>query len=993
MPDFIVDPPSNSCDPADPLDGASLTSAVTYDGGGLDCLGIVTGMDMNVVLSAMEVVCNQNRGQFTTFNTRIDNIEASINALGDASTIYTNDVIDLGTYTCISTLGTLADTLSRIDDVICSLIAASPTPRLSQIDFNTYIANTGKSFIYKNELADGDIISSVANSSTIDSIDGFVTTDGVASSVTGAAVSTVSSKDNYIFADSTSQSFIVKDVTIGDPAPAALATEIVLYKLTLDGAGAITASLNLRQYNSIDESFFRLDTDVSGFIPEDSITGFQIDLSSVLSYDSVVTITNPSDIVHKDYVDTAVATVTPLWTASGVDVYINTGNVGIGDVADGTANLFVNGSFKYTDGNELDGSVLTTDSNGYASWSPLSLTFEGKDEGTVLNDFNAINFLGAGVTATDAGGGVLDVTITGSVSGFTDLSDTPASYAGSGDFFLRVNTGVNSVDFVDGSTINLSGFNNDSGFITSYTETDDLENVLSRDNSTGAYDISILSGQSLVYNNSGFTATISENTLAGNIVLTLPSTTGSLIVQSYADSHIGGQNVDALIQSPTVTEDGYVVAWNNTNNEYELVAGGGGGGNGIFDAANNGATVPTTYAFDIQNTLAIQGVSSVPIATFNTSSGLLIGGGGVNTSTLTVNTSNASPFVMQRQGVDMLKVTYQSGHPTLRMFNSIDGEVINLGGSGFAAYHTYFIAPGNFGIGTAAPTEKLEVVGNVKITTGGIDVDSSTFLVNGTTHVWSLGHLATPDTASSSAVTIGKSANTVGGGNCIAIGDSAQAISAGATSNIALGHQARADNGTEIISIGRLAGNTITTFNSKGILIGYNAGSGGVGAILGTETIAIGQATDGSGVQSVAIGSGAIASGSFGTAIGRAATASARNAIAIGQRATATAVGAYIISGGDLVATNSQTDSLAVAWDDATIRFLFSKTADSYLNGTGNVSIGTTTATEKLTLDGRQFLSNQTAPGTPTAGGIIYVESGALKYIGSSGTITTLGVA
>ena len=655
MPDFIVDPPSNSCDPADPLDGASLTSAVTYDGGGLDCLGIVTGMDMNVVLSAMEVVCNQNRGQFTTFNTRIDNIEASINALGEASTIYTNDVIDLGTYTCISTLGTLADTLSRIDDVICSLIAASPTPRLSQSDFNTYVANTGKSFIYKNELADGDIISSVANSTTIDSIDGFVTTDGVASSVTGAAVSTVSSKDNYIFADSTSQSFIVKDVTIGDPAPAALATEIVLYKLTLDGAGAITASVDLRQYNSIDESFFRLDTDVSGFIPEDSITGFQIDLSSVLSYDSVVTITNPSDIVHKDYVDTAVATVTPLWTASGVDVYINTGNVGIGDVADGTANLFVNGSFKYTDGNELDGSVLTTDSSGYASWSPLSLTFEGKDEGTVLNDFNAINFLGAGVTATDAGGGVLDVTITGSVSGFTDLSDTPASYAGSGDFFLRVNTGVNSVDFVDGSTINLSGFNNDSGFITSYTETDDLENVLSRDNSTGAYDISILSGQSLVYNNSGFTATISENTLAGNIVLTLPSTTGSLIVQSYADSHIGGQNVDALIQSPTVTEDGYVVTWNNTNNEYELVAGGGGSdGNGIYDGSGSlGAdTTITQNAFNIQ----------------------LQGNGGLYTTN--ANTSWALGAVLN-SGFQMYQVvsTHSTGHYIIQQKTDVSSDV------------------------------------------------------------------------------------------------------------------------------------------------------------------------------------------------------------------------------------------------------------------------------------------------------------------------------
>tara|TARA_R110000787_G_C13362912_1_gene440198 strand:+ start:203 stop:1120 length:918 start_codon:yes stop_codon:yes gene_type:complete len=59
----------------------------------------------------------------------------------------------------------------------------------------------------------------------------------------------------------------------------------------------------------------------------------------------------------------------------------------------------------------------------------------------------------------------------------------------------------------------------------------------------------------------------------------------------------------------------------------------------------------------------------------------------------------------------------------------------------------------------------------------------------------------------------------------------------------------------------------------------------------------------------------------------------------------------------------------------------------------GNVGIGTGTPTEKLDVNGRQFLSNQTAPTTPTGGGTIFVESGALKYIGSSGTITTLGIA
>jgi len=41
------------------------------------------------------------------------------------------------------------------------------------------------------------------------------------------------------------------------------------------------------------------------------------------------------------------------------------------------------------------------------------------------------------------------------------------------------------------------------------------------------------------------------------------------------------------------------------------------------------------------------------------------------------------------------------------------------------------------------------------------------------------------------------------------------------------------------------------------------------------------------------------------------------------------------------------------------------------------------------------YVSNITgaAPGTPTSGGIMYVEAGALKYIGSGGTVTTIASA
>lgn len=38
-------------------------------------------------------------------------------------------------------------------------------------------------------------------------------------------------------------------------------------------------------------------------------------------------------------------------------------------------------------------------------------------------------------------------------------------------------------------------------------------------------------------------------------------------------------------------------------------------------------------------------------------------------------------------------------------------------------------------------------------------------------------------------------------------------------------------------------------------------------------------------------------------------------------------------------------------------------------------------------------IGNSTTPATPASGGVLYVQAGALKYKGSSGTVTTLGAA
>ena len=268
-----------------------------------------------------------------------------------------------------------------------------------------------------------------------------------------------------------------------------------------------------------------------------------------------------------------------------------------------------------------------------------------------------------------------------------------------------------------------------------------------------------------------------------------------------------------------------------------------------------------------------------------------------------------------------------------------------------AGFDLFIMGAGNLGIGTITPSEKLEVVGNTKIT-GGIDVDNSTFLVNSTSHAFSLGYLATPDTTIPDAVTIGYQANTLGSGRSIAIGRAATALATGVASNIAIGYQAKAPSGDNVISIGDQSGSTITSNGSQTILFGYLAGN--QSATIGTQTIAIGDQTDATGIQATLLGSQAEAAANWAIAIGRQAKANHINGIAIRLKAE-TGTGttrAYVIASGTTGTVNSQTDSLAVGFNEATPRFLFAKTADSYLNGTGNVGIGTTTPSDKLEVSG-----------------------------------------
>ena len=100
-------------------------------------------------------------------------------------------------------------------------------------------------------------------------------------------------------------------------------------------------------------------------------------------------------------------------------------------------------------------------------------------------------------------------------------------------------------------------------------------------------------------------------------------------------------------------------------------------------------------------------------------------------------------------------------------------------------------------------------------------------------------------------------------------------------------------------------------------------------------------------------------------------------------------------SGGDYFYIQKNGNSGTVEFNqssNAAMTFLTNSTERLRIDSSGNVGVGVSTfGTSAANVLG---LANATAPSTSPAGmGQLYVESGALKYRGSSGTITTLAVA
>jgi hypothetical protein len=108
-------------------------------------------------------------------------------------------------------------------------------------------------------------------------------------------------------------------------------------------------------------------------------------------------------------------------------------------------------------------------------------------------------------------------------------------------------------------------------------------------------------------------------------------------------------------------------------------------------------------------------------------------------------------------------------------------------------------------------------------------------------------------------------------------------------------------------------------------------------------------------------------------------------------RVARTGTSAMTMDSTGLLATDSCDLTLSAPGASNVVRVRVAGAEKAQFDINGNLLVGLTTAGTSAV--GTMQIANGTAPSANIAGGQLYVENGALKYRGSSGTITTLGAA
>ena len=263
---------------------------------------------------------------------------------------------------------------------------------------------------------------------------------------------------------------------------------------------------------------------------------------------------------------------------------------------------------------------------------------------------------------------------------------------------------------------------------------------------------------------------------------------------------------------------------------------------------------------------------------------------------------------------------------------------------------------------------------------------------------------------------------------------------ASGTASTAQGNSARAA-AADSTALGNAASvpstETQGTAVGKGAAVGGGSTGGGENVALGSFSLAscwrgtaLGWKAQTSAVSATAIGRGAIASATHAIAVGRGSWANAANMIAIGFSGADATTDVYFesghtskyvdpIDGATITRIPSLTPIVVHGFDgyDATgtptnnitggpLRLAGGRGTGTADGGSVFLSVapkgGASNNTKnalvdmlELLSDGYFFIKNATTvpSSSPTGGGYLYVEAGALKYRGSSGTVTTIAPA